>query len=403
MWFQAACIQIKIYYQEKEQLMSIENRLAAQFTDVFNREATLAIRAPGRVNLIGEHTDYNDGFVLPCAINFATHILLAPNNSGKVRVFAADYQEQDEFNPLAHIALSDKQWANYIRGVVWALGEHGYPLPSGLDMVISGNVPQGAGLSSSAALEVGVAKALQSLFNFDLDKTRLALIGQYAENHFVGCQCGIMDQLVSARGEAGHAVLIDCRSLAHETIPMPKHLSVMIIHSHVKRGLVDSEYNTRRQQCEAAAAHFGVKALRDVDMAQFEAEVAGLDETAARRARYIIQENRRTQDAAEALRRNDTAALSRLMAESHAGMRDEFEITHPAVDTLVDLVNEIIGSEGGVRMTGGGFGGCVVALVPHHLVDPVREHLAAHYQARTGLKEEVFVCRAQDGVSARTR
>lgn len=387
---------------KRKKTMSIENCLSAQFADIFGQAPHIAVRAPGRVNLIGEHTDYNDGFVLPCAIDFAAHIVAAPNNTGTVRVLAADYQQQDEFDPRTTIEASDKQWANYIRGVVWALAEQGYPLPHGVDMAVSGNVPQGAGLSSSAALEVGVAKALQTVFGFDLDETRLALIGQYAENRFVGCQCGIMDQLVSARGQAGHAVLIDCRSLAHEAIPMPEHLSVMIIHSHVKRGLVDSEYNTRRQQCEAAAAHFGVKALRDVDMAQFEAQSAGLDETVARRARYIIQENRRTQDAAEALRRNDTAALSRLMAESHAGMRDEFEITHPAVDTLVGLVDEIIGGEGGVRMTGGGFGGCVVALVPHHLVEPVRAHLAAHYQASTGLQEEVFVCRAHDGVSART-
>ncbi|WP_274584227.1 galactokinase [Neisseria leonii] len=381
--------------------MTIKTDLSARFETLFANKPEIAVRAPGRVNLIGEHTDYNDGFVLPCAIDFAAHIVAAPNRLGKVRVFAADYGGQDEFDLAAPIGKSSKQWANYIRGVVWAMAEHGYTLPHGLDMAVGGNVPQGAGLSSSAALEVAVARTLQALSGWKLSETDLAKIAQYAENRFVGCQCGIMDQLVSARGQAGHAVLIDCRTLACEAVPMPDGLTVMIIHSHVKRGLVDSEYNTRRRQCEEAAAHFGVPALRDLDLAAFEAGKAGLDPTVARRARYIIEENARTLAAAAALRRNDTAALSRLMAESHAGMRDEFDITHPAVDTLVELVNDIVGTRGGVRMTGGGFGGCVVALVPHDMVEAVRNHLAAHYQAETGLKEEIFVCRAQDGVSIR--
>ena len=357
------------------------------------------IRAPGRVNLIGEHTDYNDGFVLPCAIDFATHVAIAPNGSRSVRVYAADYNERDEFSLDAPIAPSEKQWANYIRGVIWALAERGFRLPEGVDIAVSGNVPQGAGLSSSAALEVAIGKAVQHIFRLPLSETEIAQIGQYAENRFVGCNCGIMDQLTSARGQAGHAVLIDCRSLHTEAVPIPAGLAIMIIHSHVQRGLVGSEYNTRRAQCEAAAAHFGVPALRDLSLAQFDAGKHGLDATAARRARYIIQENQRTLDATAAMRCNDIAALSRLMAASHAGMRDEFEITHPAVDTLVALASEIIGERGGARMTGGGFGGCIVVLAPHDLVNAVRQHIAQHYHARTGLQEEVFVCTPQAGVS----
>ena len=341
--------------------------------------------------------------MLPCAIDFGTEATVAPNGTQTVRVFAANYGEQDEF-PLADavsgsLKKSEKQWANYIRGVVSAFAEHGFRLPEGVDIAVGGNVPQGAGLSSSAALEVCIGKALQHTFALPMDETKIAQLGQYAENRFVGCNCGIMDQLASARGEAGHALLIDCRSLETRAVPVPAGLDIIIIHSHVKRGLVDSEYNTRRAQCETAAAHFGVKALRDVSLAQFEAGKQGLDATAARRARYIIQENQRTLDAAEAMRRNDIPALSRLMAESHAGMRDEFEITHPAVDTLVELASEIIGERGGARMTGGGFGGCIVALVPHDLVDAVKTHIAAHYQTRTGLQEEVFVCTPQAGVS----
>lgn len=371
------------------------------FEDQFQTQPDWLIRAPGRVNLIGEHTDYNDGFVLPCAIDFANYVAVKKNGLQTVRVFAVDYNELDEF-PLSGSLkeASDKQWANYIRGVVWALAEKGFRLTEGVDLVVSGDVPQGAGLSSSAALEVGIAKAIQVAFNLPLNETELALIGQYAENHFVGCNCGIMDQLASARGEAGHAILLDCRSLAMRAISIPDNLSVMIIHSHVKRGLVGSEYNTRRKQCETAAAHFGVKALRDVTLAQFEAGKTDLEPIAAKRAHYIIQENQRTLDAAEALKNNDVATLSRLMAESHEGMKNEFEITHPAVDTMVELIAEVIGNKGGVRMTGGGFGGCIVALVPHDLVEPVKTHLAANYQAKTGLKEEVFVCTPQQGVKA---
>ncbi|MDO4696165.1 MAG: galactokinase [Neisseria sp.] len=379
--------------------MNIISDLQTLFRRQFSDAPRLIVRAPGRVNLIGEHTDYNDGFVLPCAIDFAAYIAVAKNNSRTVRVFAADYGERDEFSLDGSFIPSGKPWANYIRGVVRAMADNGFPLPEGADIAVKGNVPQGAGLSSSAALEVGIAKALQALFGLDLTAAELARIGQYAENRFVGCQCGIMDQLASACGQAGHAVLIDCRSLETQAIPMPDGLSVMIVHSRVKRGLVDSEYNIRREQCETAARHFGVAALRDLDEAAFADGKQGLDETAARRALYVIRENRRTLEAAEALRRNDTAALSRLMAESHVGMRDEFEITHPAIDTLVKLISEIIGKEGGVRMTGGGFGGCVVALMPHHLVDPVRRHLAAHYQTQTGLKEEIFVCTAQKGAA----
>lgn len=368
------------------------------FQQQFHQEPQLTACSHGRVNLIGEHTDYNDGFVLPCAIDFATQVALSRSDDDLIEVYSLNYQEKDVFSIHQPIESSEKQWANYVRGVVWALAEKGFRLPSGARLAIVGDVPQGAGLSSSAALEVAVAKAFQAAFDFDLNETDLALIGQYAENHFVGCKCGIMDQLTSARGEANHAVLIDCRHLTTQAISIPKHLSIMIIHSHVQRGLVGSEYNIRREQCEAAAKYFGVKALRDVDWARFEAEKHGLEPLVAQRAQYIIQENQRTLDAATALQNNDMPTLSRLMAESHFGMKNLFEITHPAVDILVDLVAEVIGEQGGVRMTGGGFGGCVVALVPHEWVEPVKQHLAQHYEQKTGLKEEVFVCTACDGV-----
>lgn len=379
--------------------MSVSESLSQIFSRQFSHAPQFIIRAPGRVNLIGEHTDYNDGFVLPCAIDFAAQVAIAKNGSDQCRVYAANYAERDEFSVNGEIAHGAKTWAEYVRGVVWALAERGFRLPEGVDMAIAGNVPQGAGLSSSAALEVGVAKALQAVFDFPLNDTELALVGQRAENAFVGCQCGIMDQLVSARGVAGHALLIDCRSLHTTPIPMPDHLAVLIVHSHVKRGLVESEYNTRRAQCRQAAAYFQAAALRDVSPAQWLAEQPGLDRVAARRAHYIILENQRTLDAAEALRSGDAEWLGELMAASHAGMRDEFEITHPAVDYLVALLQEAIGVQGGARMTGGGFGGCVVALLPQERVNEAVAHVRAHYHAKTGLHEEVFVCTPQAGVA----
>lgn len=373
--------------------------LKSIFKQQFNSISEAVIRAPGRVNLIGEHTDYNDGFVLPCAIDFATEVAISKNGTHTVRVFSDNYAERDEFSLSSNLKALENTWANYIRGVVWAFAEHGFRLPEGVDIVVRGNVPQGAGLSSSAALEVAIGKALQYVFQFPIDETKIALLGQYAENHFVGCNCGIMDQLTSARGETGKALLIDCRSLQTEAVGLPENLRIMIIHSHVKRGLVGSEYNMRREQCERAARHFGVKALRDVSLEQFYAEKASLDAIVAKRAHYIIKENQRTISASDAMQRNDVAMLSDLMAQSHAGMRDEFEITHPAVDTLVDLVGEVLGKCGGVRMTGGGFGGCVVALVPHEQVDDIRMHVAQHYFTRTGLHEEVFVCQPCKGVT----
>lgn len=359
----------------------------------------LLIRAPGRVNLIGEHTDYNDGFVLPCAIDFATEIAIAPRTDRLARVMAADYGlEQDEFPVDSRPAHADRGWANYVRGVVDVFIQRYGPLPHGFDMVVSGDVPQGAGLSSSASLEVAVGKALQSLYRLDTSLRDIALLGQQAENEFVGCRCGIMDQFISALGQKDHALLIDCRSLDTRAAPIPENLRVMIIDSKVQRGLVGSEYNTRRMQCEAAAAHFGVKALRDVSLAQLEAARAELDPVVYRRARHVITENARTLAAVEALKNGDMARLSTLMAESHASMRDDFEITVPPIDALVEIVSDVVGTEGGVRMTGGGFGGCVVALLPAALVESARKAVEAHYPTRSGgLQAEIHLCQAQDG------
>jgi galactokinase len=378
-------------------------RVTASFRSAFDNTPSVVVQAPGRVNLIGEHTDYNDGFVLPCAIDFHTLIAARSRDDTLVRVVATDYGDAiDEFRLDEPITpRPDALWANYVRGVVKVLLERGVVL-RGAELAISGNVPQGAGLSSSAALEVATGQAFKSLQNLgELSATMLALIGQQAENQFVGMNCGIMDQLISARGEAGHALLIDCRSLEARAVPMPADLAVMIVHSRVKRGLVDSEYNTRRAQCEAAARHYGVKALRDLDLPLLEARAAGLDAVTLRRARHIVTENQRTLDAADALAHGDLPRLGRLMAQSHVSMRDDFEITVPAIDQLVLIAQEAIGTAGGARMTGGGFGGCVVAVLPESRVDAVRAAIESQYRAPSGEAATIWVCRASAGTGAR--
>jgi galactokinase len=380
------------------------SRARTVFQAAFGEPAAILVQAPGRVNLIGEHTDYNDGLVLPCAIDFRTVIAGRPREDRMVRVIAADYDDAiDTYSLDAPIARLDApMWANYVRGVIDELRRRGLALP-GMDMVIAGDVPQGAGLSSSASLSVALCRLFAAHVvspNLGLEALtplEMALIAQRAENDFVGCKCGNMDQISSACGVEGHALMIDCRSLQVEPVPIPDGAAIMVLNSHIQRGLVDSAYNTRRAQCEAAARHFGVPALRDLDLATLEARGAGLDPVALRRARHVVTENARVAAAAQALAAGDLERMGVLMEESHASMREDFEITVPLIDRLVDIVKESIGTAGGVRMTGGGFGGCVVALVPRELVEKVRSAVAQAYRGPKGETATVYVCRAAAG------
>lgn len=378
--------------------MNLKEKTQSLFAQTFGYPATHAIQAPGRVNLIGEHTDYNDGFVLPCAIDYQTVIACAARDDRTVRVLAADYDNQiDEFSLDAPIVTHESyQWANYVRGVVKHLQQCDASF-GGADLVISGNVPQGAGLSSSASLEVAVGTVFQQLYHLALDGAQIALNGQEAENQFVGCNCGIMDQLISALGKKDSALLIDCRSLGTKAVSMPQGVAIVIINSNFKRSLVGSEYNTRRQQCETGARFFQQKALRDVSLEQFNAVANELDPLVAKRVRHVLTENARTVEAARALEQGDLQRMGELMAQSHASMRDDFEITVPQIDTLVDIVKAVIGDRGGVRMTGGGFGGCVVALMPETLVSQVEQAVASQYEAKTGIKETFYVCKPSQG------
>jgi galactokinase len=376
--------------------MNRNDTLTQHFARVFDGKPDLIVRAPGRVNLIGEHTDYNDGFVLPMAIDYDIRIAARVRPDRTVRLYSADLDKHDTFSLDDIRRVGDKPtWADYVRGVADMLQREGFTL-RGMDAAISGDVPRAAGLSSSAAMELAAVTAFRQLSALALDPVRAALLGQRAENEFVGMRCGIMDQFISSLGKADHALLIDCRSLDYELVPMPAGARVVVTDSAIRRGLVDSAYNERRAQCEEGARLMGVKALRDVSVEMFETHRAQLPAVTARRCEHVVTEDQRTLDSVEALKRGDLAAFGKLMNASHASMRDGFEITTPDIDTLVEIQQNVSGCLG-ARMTGGGFGGCTVALVQDGAVPAIVEAIQAQYPARTGKTPQVYVCRATDG------
>lgn len=360
-------------------------------------EPQTVFSAPGRVNLIGEHTDYNDGFVLPLAINYYTAVSVSKRPDRMIRAFALDEQSEVEINLDSEAEFDHLlPWSNYLRGVIIELDRQGYAL-CGANLLISGNVPQGAGLSSSAALEMALIQALVTVCGRFIDGVTAAKMGQAAENNFVGCSCGIMDQLISAKGQNQHALLIDCRSLALKPVPLPDKTVVLIVNSNVKRALVDGEYNLRRQQCEAVARRLKVPALRDVTLEQLYSVKTEISDVEFRRVRHVITENQRTIATAQALIDSDLTQVGITMAQSHASMRDDFEITVPEIDALVDIIKSVIGDQGGTRMTGGGFGGCVVSLFPAGLLSAVIEKVTVEYPKVCGIDATIFECEASRG------
>lgn len=357
--------------------------------------------APGRVNLIGEHTDYNDGFVLPAAINYHTWVAAGVRDDRELHIIAHDFIDQTvSFHLDAEMQRDAAMpWSNYVRGVVQQLRKKDFQLRGG-NIFITGNVPAGAGLSSSASLEMALIRALTELSGEAVEPKAAALMGQAAENQFVGCNCGIMDQLISACGQADSALLIDCRDLGTRAVSIPRDWEILIVHSGVKRGLVESEYNLRREQCEAAARYFNQRSLRDVPLEHLLAAEAALEPLLFKRARHVLTENARTLTAADALMNGDMKTLSRVMAESHASMRDDFNITVPAIDTLVDMLNTAGQGLAGARMTGGGFGGCVVAIAPQSLIPTLMATVENHYQQETGCEPTLILAKASSGAFA---
>ena len=374
----------------------LAGRARRAFALRFGGEPEVVVRAPGRVNLIGEHTDYNDGFVLPMAIDRAVWIALRPREDGRVRVVSLDYDEEATFD-LGALERGGPGWAEYVKGSAWALAEAGGPL-AGWEGVVTGDVPRGAGLSSSAALELAALRAFAAVAGADWDPARMARVAQRAENEWVGVNCGVMDQMISAAGVSGHALLIDCRSLETEPVPLPAGTVAVVLDTGTRRGLVDSAYNERRQACEAAAAALGVPALRDATPDRLAAARGAVDEATYRRARHVVSENARVLEAVEAMRAGDAVRLGALMDASHASLRDDFEVSSRALDRMASLARGAGGCFG-ARMTGAGFGGCAVALVEEAAADRFVETVGRAYGSASGRTPALYVTPATAGAS----
>ena len=376
--------------------MSLKQRVVQEFERRFGTSPRIIASAPGRVNLIGEHTDYNDGFVLPMAIDRAVWIALRPRADRRVIGHSLDLECTVEFS-LDDLDEERTGWGEYLKGVAWALERAGHRL-QGWDGLVAGDVPIGAGLSSSAALELAAARAFAATSHIPWEPRAMAKLGQRAENEWVGMRCGIMDQLISVAGVAGHALLIDCRSLDVEPVPLPSEVVVVVLDSATRRDLVSSVYNERRAECELAAHHFFVPTLRDLPLAQMLSDVAGLNDIVRRRAHHVVTENARTLDAAEAMRRGDADELGRLMNASHVSLRDDFDVSSVELDAIVACAQREASCYG-ARMTGAGLGGCAVALVRADAVYGFAANVATGYLEATGLKPNVYVCAASNGAT----
>ena len=383
---------------------AIENcapALEQRFVQLFG-ESPRIYRAPGRVNLIGEHTDYNDGFVMPAAIGFYTRAALAPRPDRKLVIHSENYSEQVEFDLDRLPAMGAGHWSDYVVGVVKMLVRSGKKL-GGVNLLVDGNVPQGAGLSSSASIEVAVGYALLDPGGPNtIDRTQLARLCQQAENEFVGARCGIMDQFVASHGKRGQALLLDCRSLEYRQLPLPDDVAIAICNTMVKHNIAKGEYNQRRAECEAGVRALSkhlpqVRALRDVTLEDLEKHGHELPEVVVRRCRHVIGENARVLKAAAALERGDLPAFGNLMLESHRSLRDDFEVSCSELDVMVELAERVEGVYG-TRMTGGGFGGCTIALVQTGCVEGFQRSVREGYERSTGRTPEVYVCAAADGV-----
>jgi galactokinase len=357
-------------------------------------------RAPGRVNLIGEHTDYNDGFVMPAAIDFYTWAKVSPREDRKLQIRSENFNEEIEVDLDDQNIAARKHWSDYPVGVAVVLERAGYRL-RGARIEIRGEVPIGSGLSSSAAIEVATACALNTISGLEIPRDELAVFCQHAENEFVGARVGIMDQFVSFFGEPQKALFLDCLTLEFELLPLPDNVRLIICNTMVKHEHASSAYNERREQCEAGvrvfAKHFpDVTALRDVGLTELELFKGELGEVVYRRCRHVITENGRVLMAAKALQRHDLQRFGKYMAESHHSLRDDYEVSSPELDLMVEFARRVEGVYG-ARMTGGGFGGCTVNLVAVEHADEFRERVAQWYEEATKIKPEIYVCNAANG------
>lgn len=376
-----------------------------KFGEVYGTtEGARAFFAPGRVNLIGEHTDYNGGHVFPCALTIGTYAVAKKRNDRKLRFFSMNFEHLgiiesslDELKPM-----KEAGWTNYPKGVMWAFGERGMHLDCGMDILLNGNIPNGSGLSSSASVEVVTGFILKSLYGFDVSNQDLALIGQFSENNFNGVNCGIMDQFAIAMGKKDNAIFLDTATLEYEYAPVKlQGAKIVISCSNKKRGLGSSKYNERRSECEMALSEIqsgmGIKTLGDLTEEQFESvKMAIKDEDRRKRAKHAVYENQRTIKAVEALKANDIVLFGKLMNESHVSLRDDYEVTGEELDTLVEAAWKIDGVIGS-RMTGAGFGGCTVSIVKDEAVDRFIDQVGKTYKETIGYAADFYVVEIGSG------
>jgi galactokinase len=380
---------------------NLREHITQIFQQTFNSEPEFIIRAPGRVNLLGEHVDYNDGFVLPAAIDRAVRLACSPSAAPHSTVVAVDLDERVSFSSETIPMKTDldgqplPHWAKYPAGVAWALNEAGYQTPP-INAVFTSDVPRGSGLSSSAAVEMGFGSAWQAAAGFEADAMTRARLGQRAENQYVGVNCGIMDQFASACGKRDHALYLDCRSLEWQTVPLPQDVAIVVADTAVPRSLSDSAYNERRSACEEAARLLGAKSLRDVRVDDFHRNKKRLPEIVARRAQHVVEEIQRAEQSVFLLQQNNVKAFGRLMNECHDSLRDLYEVSCPELDMMVNIARELDGCYG-ARLTGAGFGGCTVNLVAQGETEAFARALAYRYARETNKDPKVYICRAEDG------
>ena len=377
----------------------------AKFKELFGDEGEIGVYfAPGRVNMIGEHTDYNGGHVFPCALTIGTYGVARKRDDKKLRFYSMNFEQLGVIESSVEGLKPEKEadWTNYPKGVMWAFGEKGMKVEQGMDLVLFGNIPNGSGLSSSASVEVLTGYILKDMFGFDVTNQDLALIGQFSENKFNGVNCGIMDQFATAMGKAGHAIFLDTATLKYEYAPIKlENAKIVISCSNKKRGLGDSKYNERRSECETALAELQkvvkIDSLGDLTEEQFEQYKDAIkDPVRVKRAKHAVYENQRTIKAVEALKNNDVTLFGELMNASHVSLRDDYEVTGIELDTLVEeawKVDGVIGS----RMTGAGFGGCTVSIVKDEAVDSFIEKVGAAYKDKIGYAADFYVVEIGDG------
>jgi galactokinase len=376
--------------------------LARRFEDLFGSPPRI-FRAPGRVNLLGEHTDYNDGFVMPCAIGFSTRVAIFPRQDRKLVIRSEEFSEQFEFDLDNLPSRSTGIWSDYVLGIAVMLRQMGHLTP-GASLLVRGEVPIGAGLSSSAAIEVASALALMSLDGAPLPLPEVAKLCQRTENLFIGARVGIMDQFVSCLGKAGHALLLDCRSLEFRLIPLPEDLRLVICNTMVKHEHASGAYNRRREECDEGVKiltqwYPDMRALRDVSLEQLEQHIGEIPEVIYRRCLHVVSENQRVLKGAKYMTDGDVNQFGRLMRESHRSLRDLFEVSCRELDVMAEIAETLPGYCGG-RMTGGGFGGCTVNLVKAADTARFAEQITQGYQSAIGIKPDVYVCSAASGASA---